>query len=184
MVAVLSETAIISRTASLRVNREPVVKYFRNTPDPGTVSSEVSFNRSSRSTRSSSTWRYTSTSTASLIRLAVGIGRSARQENPRPESRCLTTTATCPLWRDTSGLIRAVNRASSAANRPPLQANTSTQTISNGLCRRILTTRLPATIPTRESRSAPRPGRGRPPPALDHPGRIRIANPVLHNSRG
>ena len=180
----LSETAIIKRTASLRGNREPVVKYFRSTPDPGTASSAVSFNRSSRSTRSSSTWRYTSTITASLIRLAVGIGRSGCQDISRPESRCLTTIATCPWWRDTRGLIRAANRASSAAPRPPLQANITAQTNSNGFSRRILTTRLPVTIPIRESRSAPRPSRGRPPPAHAHPGRIRIASRVLHNSRG
>ena len=44
--------------------------------------------------------------TASLIRLAVGIGSSARWKNDSPVSRCLTATPTTPSWASISGLSR------------------------------------------------------------------------------
>src|SRR5262249_34943529 len=56
-----------------------------------------------------------SSRTATLIRLAVGMTRSASRKKLSPVSRCLTPMATLPLW----ALARAVRRPARASSCPP-----------------------------------------------------------------
>ena len=96
-VAVLSDTVIISRTASSRVKVAPGVKLSVSTPAPGTVSSLVSVSLWSYWNLRSSKRRKVSTMTASLMRLAVGITSSPLRKNSSPVARSLTPTAILPL---------------------------------------------------------------------------------------
>src|SRR5262245_38693680 len=60
--------------------------------------------------------------TGSLMRLAVGITRSALRKYASPVPRCLTAMATLPLWALASGCSR-VSRLGSAARGRPHRSN-------------------------------------------------------------